>query len=30
MHVAGYLFFLSDNGVWQTDYVPAGFLSFGF
>jgi putative RNA 2'-phosphotransferase len=27
MHEAGVAFFLSENGVWLTDSVPAGFLS---
>jgi putative RNA 2'-phosphotransferase len=26
MHRAGHVFFLSANGVWLTDHVPAGFL----
>lgn len=26
MHEQGHSFFLSDNGVWLTDHVPAGFL----
>jgi putative RNA 2'-phosphotransferase len=28
MHHAGFLFFLSDNGVWLTESVPVVFLSF--
>lgn len=28
MHAAGYKFFLSANGVWLTDHVPAEFLDF--
>ena len=28
MHAAGYRFFLSANGVWLTDHVPAEFLDF--
>jgi putative RNA 2'-phosphotransferase len=28
MHVAGHAFFLSENGVWLTDSVPATFLEF--
>jgi putative RNA 2'-phosphotransferase len=27
MHAKGFKFFLSDNGVWLTDYVPSEFLS---
>jgi putative RNA 2'-phosphotransferase len=26
MHAAGFKFFLSANGVWLTDSVPAAFL----
>lgn len=26
MFSAGYKFYLSDNGVWLTDYVPVGFI----
>jgi RNA:NAD 2'-phosphotransferase (TPT1/KptA family) len=26
MREAGHLFYRSDNGVWLTDAVPAGFL----
>lgn len=28
MHDAGFVFFLSDNGVWLTDSVPVAFLTF--
>lgn len=28
MHHDGFLFYLSDNGVWLTDHVPAKYLSF--
>lgn len=28
MHEMGHLFFVADNGVWLTDIVPVGFLSF--
>jgi putative RNA 2'-phosphotransferase len=28
MYVDGYTFFLSENGVWLTDYVPAGYITF--
>ena len=28
MHEAGYTFFVSENGVWLTDHVPAQFLIF--
>ncbi|WP_299656607.1 RNA 2'-phosphotransferase [uncultured Jannaschia sp.] len=28
MHAAGHIFYQADNGVWLTDYVPAGFLAF--
>lgn len=27
MHTSGYEFFLSNNGVWLTDYVPPEFMS---
>jgi putative RNA 2'-phosphotransferase len=27
MHGAGFVFFRSDNGVWLTDHVPAGFVA---
>jgi len=27
MHEEGYLFYLSENGVWLTDVVPKAFLS---
>jgi len=27
MHDDGFKFYLSENGVWQTEYVPAGYLS---
>ncbi|SRX75274.1 RNA 2'-phosphotransferase [Aequorivita antarctica] len=27
MYQEGYLFYLSKNGVWLTDFVPAGFIS---
>ena len=27
MHAAGFRFFLSANGVWLTDSVPAAFLT---
>jgi putative RNA 2'-phosphotransferase len=30
MHGAGYLFYLSENGVWLTDAVPAEFLTVKF
>lgn len=30
MYAAGYLFFLSENGVWLTDVVPPGFLKIQF
>jgi putative RNA 2'-phosphotransferase len=26
MHEAGYLFYLSENGVWLTDIVPPEYL----
>lgn len=26
MHEKGFLFYVSDNGVWLTDHVPAGFI----
>jgi putative RNA 2'-phosphotransferase len=26
MHAAGFEFYLSDNGVWLTDHVPAEYL----
>ena len=26
MFSAGYKFYLSDNGVWLTEYVPANFI----
>lgn len=29
MHRDGYEFFLSDNGVWLTDHVPASYIDFG-
>jgi putative RNA 2'-phosphotransferase len=29
MSAAGYEFFLSANGVWLTDHVPAAFIDFG-
>lgn len=28
MHSAGHQFFISANGVWLTDHVPAGYLSW--
>ncbi|MCH5716100.1 RNA 2'-phosphotransferase [Niabella hibiscisoli] len=28
MHRDGFVFYLSDNGVWLTDHVPAKYLSF--
>jgi len=28
MHAQGHVFFLSDNGVWLTEHVPARFLGF--
>ena len=28
MHKDGYLFYLSDNGVWLTDHVPAKYINF--
>jgi len=28
MHRAGQIFYLSDNGVWLTEQVPAGFIEF--
>jgi putative RNA 2'-phosphotransferase len=28
MHAAGHVFFLSENGVWLTDEVPAKFIEF--
>ena len=28
MHDAGHIFYRADNGIWLTDYVPAGFLAF--
>jgi putative RNA 2'-phosphotransferase len=28
MHAAGYLFYLSENGVWLTDTVPPKFITF--
>lgn len=28
MHRAGHTFYLSDNGVWLTDHVPAEFIEF--
>jgi putative RNA 2'-phosphotransferase len=28
MHEAGIAFFLSDNGVWLTEAVPPGYISF--
>ncbi|MBW8688198.1 RNA 2'-phosphotransferase [Chitinophaga rhizophila] len=28
MHRDGYLFYLSDNGVWLTDHVPAAYIEF--
>ncbi|WP_114790261.1 RNA 2'-phosphotransferase [Niabella yanshanensis] len=28
MHQDGFVFYLSDNGVWLTDHVPAKYLSF--
>lgn len=28
MHDAGYKFYLSKNGVWLTDEVPAEFIDF--
>lgn len=28
MHEKGYVFFLSDNGVWLTDQVPPAFIDF--
>lgn len=30
MHDAGYAFYLSDNGVWLTDSVPADYITFGY
>jgi putative RNA 2'-phosphotransferase len=29
MHRAGHEFYLSANGVWLTEHVPANFLDFG-
>ena len=29
MHDAGHKFFLTENGVWLTDHVPAEFIRFG-
>lgn len=29
MHAAGHQFYLSSNGVWLTDSVPAQFIAFG-
>jgi len=29
MSVAGHEFYLSANGVWLTEYVPAAFIDFG-
>ncbi|SEL62396.1 putative RNA 2'-phosphotransferase [Roseivivax marinus] len=29
MHADGHIFTCSDNGVWLTDSVPAGYLGFG-
>ena len=29
MHAEGHIFYLSDNGVWLTDSVPAPYLGFG-
>lgn len=28
MQEAGYLFYISDNGVWLTDHVPTSFIDF--
>ena len=28
MHQDGFLFYLSDNGVWLTDHVPAKYINF--
>lgn len=28
MYEAGFVFFLSDNGVWLTDHVPPSFITF--
>ena len=28
MHEAGFLFYASENGVWLTEHVPVGFLTF--
>lgn len=28
MHDAGYIFYLSENGVWLTDHVPANYIKF--
>jgi len=28
MHRDGFLFYLSDNGVWLTDHVPAKYINF--
>lgn len=28
MQAAGYLFYIADNGVWLTDYVPVAFIDF--
>lgn len=28
MHAQGMLFYLSENGVWLTDAVPASFIDF--
>lgn len=28
MHMDGYQFFMSENGVWLTDAVPAKFIEF--
>jgi len=29
MHTDGYLFFLSDNGVWLIEHVPVEYITFG-
>jgi putative RNA 2'-phosphotransferase len=28
MHRDGFLFYISDNGVWLTDHVPAKYINF--
>jgi putative RNA 2'-phosphotransferase len=29
MHTDGYMFFVSDNGVWLTEHVPVEYITFG-